>query len=338
MPANLTPEYKAAEAAYRRAREPRERLDHLRHMLRAIPKHKGTDHLQADIKTRIKELTEELAGPKKAGGRSGPQTVFSVEGAAQIALVGAPNVGKSALHARLTGSHVNSAEYPFATQYPQPGMLGWDDVFFQLIDQPSVAAEHPIPWIGNALQPAEGCLLVVDLTNPGCVERVLAVHEILAERKVVLVPTWPHLGDGVPDTEDDLFTKRLPTLLVVNKSDLLDDVEGELEVYLELSGLRYPVVTVSAETGQGLDDIGRWLFDALGVVRVYTKVPGQEPDMTRPFTMRPGDTVHHVAVQVHKDVAASLRFAKIWGPTTHDGQHVGPDHEVVDGDILELHT
>src|SRR2546422_4947670 len=60
MPANLTPEYRAAEAAFRKARDPRERLERLREMLRVIPKHKGTDHLQGDIKRRIKELSEEL--------------------------------------------------------------------------------------------------------------------------------------------------------------------------------------------------------------------------------------------------------------------------------------
>jgi hypothetical protein len=133
MPANLTPEYKAAEAAYRRARDPKERLECLREMLRTIPKHKGTDHLQADIKHRIKELTEELAGPKKGGTRGGPVTVIRPEGAAQVALIGPPNAGKSALHARLTGSNAPSAPYPFTTQFPQPGMLPYEDIYFQLI-------------------------------------------------------------------------------------------------------------------------------------------------------------------------------------------------------------
>ena len=69
MPTNVTPEYKKAEEAFRRAREPRERLDCLKEMLRNIPKHKGTEHLQADIKSRIKQLTEELGAGRKTGAR-----------------------------------------------------------------------------------------------------------------------------------------------------------------------------------------------------------------------------------------------------------------------------
>ena len=88
MPANLSPEYKAAEAAFRAAREPKERLDCLREMLRTIPKHKGTDRLQGDIKARIKQLGEELSGPKKGGARGGPALVIRPEGAAQVAVVG----------------------------------------------------------------------------------------------------------------------------------------------------------------------------------------------------------------------------------------------------------
>ena len=125
MPANLTPQYHKAQQRYRAAKDPKEQLEALQEMLKVIPKHKGTEHLQADIKTRIKELTEELAGPKKSGVRTGPQTVFKADGAGQISLLGPPNTGKSALHARLTGSHSVEGPYPFTTQYPNPGCCRW---------------------------------------------------------------------------------------------------------------------------------------------------------------------------------------------------------------------
>jgi ribosome-interacting GTPase 1 len=340
MPANLSPEYKTAEAAYKRAREPQERLDLLRTMLRTLPKHKGTDHLQADIKTRIKELTEELAGPRKGGTRRGPPTAFKAEGAAQLALIGPPNSGKSALHDRLTGSHAQIGEYPFTTQFAQPGMMPYEDVTFQLIDLPPVSNEHPVPWIANALQPADGCLLVVDLCEAGCMERAVTVRDMLAERKVVLTAGWP--GDtSTPrlplDREGDPFTIYLPTLLLINKVDLLDDPKAEISVFEDLTGLHFPTLAISATTGVGLDQLGPWLFARLGIVRIYTKAPGKPPDLDRPYTIRRGEAVHDVATLVHRELAATLKFARLWRPPIFDGQHVGPEHDLEDGDIIELH-
>src|SRR3972149_5742150 len=146
MPPNLTPEYRAAEGAFRKARAPGGRLERLREMLRVVPKHKGTDHLQGDIKRRIKEMSEELERPRKGGAYGGPALVVRPEGAAQIALLGPPNAGKSSLHARLTGSGAHAAPYPFTTQYPEPGMMSHEDISFQLVDLPAVSPEHPVPW------------------------------------------------------------------------------------------------------------------------------------------------------------------------------------------------
>lgn len=339
MPANVTPAYKAAEAAFRKARDPEERLECLREMYRTIPKHKGTEHIRADIKTRMKELTESLAGPKKGGTRSGPPTVIRPDGAAQVAMLGPPNSGKSALHARLTGSHSPSEPYPFATQYPQPGMMPVDDIHVQLIDLPSISAEHPIPWITNALQPADGCVLVVDLAHAGTMDRVIGLHTILADRRVHLIDRWPENGNiGQVVDDPDPFSVYLPTLLVVNKIDLEPDYRDDVAVFEELTGYRYSWIGVSATTGEGLDELGHWLTEHLGVVRVYTKIPGQPPDLTRPFTVRRGQTVQEVARLVHKDVARSLKYARVWGNASFDGQQVGPEHEVVDGDVLELHS
>jgi len=367
MPANLSPEYKAAEAAFRKARDPRERLDWLREMLRTIPKHKGTDHLQADIKRRIKELSEELEGPRKGGARGGPALVVRPEGAAQIALVGPPNSGKSALHARLTGSGAHVAEYPFTTQVPEPGMMVHEDIRFQLVDLPAVSPEHSVPWLAGALQTADACLLVVDLGDPNCVEQVQAVHALLRERRVTLTDRWPYAdpppvtgagasapGDCPPvkgggpvgpggsapaaDVDDDPFALQLPTLLVANKADLSDDEGAELDAFRELTGSRYPAAATSAKTGQGLGDLGRRLVRNLGIVRVYTKTPGKPPAREHPFTLRRGQTVEDVARLVHKDIAQSLKYARVWGKSGFDGQHVGREHRLEDGDVVELHA
>src|SRR5262245_4328121 len=330
MPANLSPEYKQAEHAYRAAREPRERLDLLKEMLRAIPKHKGTEHLQADIKSRIKELSDELTGPKKGGARAGHFTVRR-EGAAQVCLVGPPNAGKSTLHAALTRSHSEVGPFPYTTKLPVPGMLPFEDIAFQLVDLPPLSPEHIEPGTIGVLQGADAAWLVVDISDPGCTEQTAFIRDALARRKVVLDERWP------APSEDDVFTARLPTLLVANKSDLDPDPE-EVNVLEELAGVRYPAFAVSATTGQGLEKLAPFLFASLRVVRVYSKLPGKPPDKERPFVVRSGGRVLDVARLVHQDVAATLKYARVWGSGEFDGQQVGPEHRVADGDVVELHA
>ena len=335
MPTNVTPEYKKAEQAYRDAREDKERLDCLREMLRTIPKHKGTEHLQADIKSRIKSLSEELSGPKKGARRSGPVHSIRPEGAAQIALIGPPNSGKSSLHAKLTGSRAVIGPYPHTTHEPMAGMLPYQDISFQLVDLPAISDDFVAPWIQTALQPADAVLLIVDLMDPATPEAIGLVIDLLEQKKVTLISGWTKDQPLVED-EEDVFRLRLPTLLVANKSDLSGG-DDDLEVLVELAGVDFPRLAVSATTGEGLDALGKFLFEQLGIVRVYTKMPGKPPEMDKPFTVRVGATVHDVAELVHRDIAGSLRYARAWGAKVFDGQQVGPEHPVADGDIVELH-
>ncbi len=216
-------------------------------------------------------------------------------------------------------------------------MMPYLDIAFQLIDLPPISPQHPIPWIGNTLQPADGCLLVVDLGHPECVEEVVALHDMLADRKIRLVETWPSDADTIGDP-DDPFTQFLPAMLVATKSDRSSDPNADLEVFEELTGLRYPYLAVSDDEAASLEAIGRELFRRLEVVRVYTKVPGKEPDMDRPYALHRGQTVDDLAQLVHRDFAEGLQFARVWGNESFDGRHVGRDYALVDGDVIELHV
>jgi ribosome-interacting GTPase 1 len=328
MPTNVTADYIKAEQAFRAAREPGERLSCLKEMLRCIPKHKGTEHLQADIKSRIKALTEELAGPKKGAARTGPTQTVRVEGAAQIALLGPPGSGKSSLHAALTGSHASATPY---TKEPLPGMLPKEDIHFQLIDLPPISADYMENWMPNALQPADAALLVIDINDPDCLEQVPTVCDQLTGKKIHLIAQWPGFGDSqaadhAAEPEDELrdpFHIELPTLVIANKIDLCEASE-DVSVLKELLDVDFPILAMSAQTLQG--------------ARVYTKSPGKSAEKDKPFTLRKGQTVADVARLVHKDVASTLRYARLWGGGRFAGQQVGPQHEVSDGDVLELHS
>ncbi len=342
MPANLSPDYKKAEKAFRDARDEQERLACLKEMLRTIPKHKGTEHLQADIKSRIKQLSEDLAGPKKGASRSGPVHSIRPEGAAQIALLGPPNSGKSSLHVALTGSRASVGPYPHTTHEPMPGMLPFEDVHFQLVDLPPISEDYMDSWLVNALQPADATLLIVDISDPDCTDHVATIRDRLDEKKITLTDNWPGLdGHGVDCGDEDEaaldpFRIYLPTMLVANKMDRNPDPD-DVAVLEELTGVRFPAVTTSVKAGENLEDIGALLFKGLQIVRVYTKTPGKPPEMDRPFTVRSGATVLDVARLVHKDIAGSFKYARAWGTGVFDGQQIGPEHPLSDADIVELH-
>lgn len=339
MPANLSPEYKRAEQAYRLARQPREQLECLKEMLRAIPKHKGTEHLQADIKSRIRELSQESSGHGKAAHR-GPSHAVHADGAAQLCLIGPPGAGKSSLHARLTGSNGEAGRSPHPTRLPVPGMLPFEDISFQLVDLPPVSAEFMPPGLTTLLRTADGALLVVDLSAPDCTEQLALVLRRLAAEKIILTERWPGQAGSTAATAEqapaDPFTVFLPALLLANKTDLANPEDAA--VLEELLGVHFPALATSATSGRGLAEIGPFLFRALGVVRVYTKAPGKPVDRHRPFTMRGGDTVLDVASRVHPDLARTFRFARIWGSGQFSGQQVGAEHPVADGDVVELHS
>jgi uncharacterized protein len=358
MPANLSPEYRKAEQAFRSARDPHERLECLKEMLRTIPKHKGTEHIQADIRSRVKQLTDDLGAPRKGPARSTASHAVHHEGAAQICLVGPPNSGKSSLHALLTGSRAESGPFSWTTKDALPGMLSYEDIAFQLVDLPPVTAERIEAWMPGVLQSADAVWLVVDIADADCTEQVLATCSALAQRKVTLSERWPGLGahhdaapaspdpdeaperhDRMSDVEDidDPFRVHIPALLVANKCDLDPDPD-EVGVLEELADVHFPAIATSATSGHGLDRLGPFVFEALGIVRVYTKLPGHAADKRRPFTVRRGGTVLDVARLVHQDVARTLKYARLWGSSAFDGQQVGADHRVSDGDIVELHA
>src|SRR5262249_14752142 len=148
--------------------------------------------------------------------------------AAQIALIGPPNAGKSLLHARLTGSGAHDAPYPFTTQFPQPGMMPFEDIRIQLVDLPAVASEHPVGWFQATLQRADDALLIVDLAEPSCIEQLEDLQAVLRAKQITLTERWDSSStapEGDASSEGDPFALRLPTLLVANKSDRVADSE-----------------------------------------------------------------------------------------------------------------
>ena len=330
MPANLTAQYKDAELRFRQATDHDAKREALREMLALLPKHKGTEKLHADLKKRLAKLEEEAGHAARGGGHRADPGHVRREGAGQWILVGPPNAGKSSLLAALTHAHPEIGEYPFTTRAPLPGMAAFEDVQVQLVDTPPVAAGHTEPYLPNLVQGADGVIVVLDPTADDVAQAFAAVLEVLSRGHV-----WPR-GRAPPPGASPLLVAR-PVLVVATRRDLDDD--GTFAALArDAAGADLPFFAVSATRGDGLDALRPELFHALGRIRVYTKEPGKKPDLGKPFVLPNGATVHDLAALVHHDVAAHLKFARIWGHARFEGQQVERHHLLADRDVVELHA
>ncbi len=327
MPANLPPMYFDAEKRFREAKTPESKIEALEEMLTIMPKHKGTDKLRADLRRRIAKLKEQ-AQQKKGGARRDDAFMIEKEGAAQVAVIGAPNTGKSALVAALTNASPEVAEFPHTTWKPTPGMAPYENIQFQLVDTPPITRDYLDPWMADLMRRADMLLIILDLQD----DPLQQLEETLAVLKELRI--FPE-GSPVPgDLKKTPFFKK--TLVVVNKVDSENHME-DYQAFLELAGLNLPSIGISLRAGSNLKGLLRLLYELSGVIRVYTKVPGKEPNKAAPFVLPKMTTLGELAGRIHKDFVSKLKFAKIWGRAVFDGQMVQKDYFLQDGDVVEIH-
>lgn len=326
MPANLPPEYYAAEADFKKASSSQEKIVALETLISTVPKHKGTDKLRADLRRRLSKLREESAKKKK----SGRGDIYTVEkqGAAQAALVGFANCGKSSLLAAVTNAHPVVADFPMSTVMPLSGMMPYEDIQFQLVDLPPVGNESTDGWVSGILRNADILLAVIDLSED---------PEVQAELLLDQLDTWKipvtGTGDQTAGTEPP---QPKPLIMVGAKYDVTVSKKN-MDDLLRKFGSMYPLIPFSALEGDGVSALKAEVFKNSGVVRIYSKEPGKKPDMKTPFTVPAGSNVLELAEIIHKDFVQQLKYACVWGSGKFDGQRVQKDYILRDGDIVEYH-
>jgi ribosome-interacting GTPase 1 len=329
MAANLTPQYLEAESDFKKAQTAEDRLECLKRMYALVPKHKASEKLQADLKTRMSELRKEVEQEKKNPKKASISYKIPKQGAGQYVLLGGPNAGKSRLLSRLTRATPEVAAYPFTTREPQAGMMEWEDVRVQLVDLPPITADFLESYVSSMVRAADAALLMLDLGDDDGPFAAETVIERLAQNKTMLAGEKP--GENLDPT-----IETVRTMLVANKCDMPGG-QDRLEIVREMFGNRFPIHLCAAETGQGLPELREAIFRFLKLIRVYTRQPGKPPDMTAPFTCPVGSTLLEMAALVHRDFVQGLKSARIWGTGVFDGQTVKRDHVLHEGDIVELH-
>ncbi len=325
MPANLTPQYLEAEKNFRMAKSPLEKIACLEEMLSVMPKHKGTDHLRADIRTKIAKLTQSL--DKRTATQRASMMIEKV-GAGQVAVIGPPNTGKSQIVASLTKATPTVAAYPFTTQNAMPGMMAYENIQIQLIDTPPLSEQPPEWWVMNIIRRADALLVVVDLTADPLSQLELVLTR-LQEKKIGI---WENKAES--EDEPPVMVKK--ALVICSKKDL--DIDGEnFSILQEMYGDRLTLISISALEGD-LEELRLAIFRMLDIIRIYTKVPGGKPDYEDPIVLESGSTLEAAAASVHKDFAKKMKYARIWGSGKFDGVMASRDHVLQDGDIIELHV
>jgi ribosome-interacting GTPase 1 len=314
-----------AEERYRQAVTDEEKLAALEEMMATIPKHKGTEKMQADIKRRIARLKESM----KSGAKGPKRRDFyriEKEGAGQIALVGPPNSGKSSMLKTMTRAVPEVADYPFTTRLPLPGMAPWENVQVQLVDMPPIAPETSQSWVWAILRMSDGLLVVLDAGDDDVLDQTEDLFNLMEENNVFI------------KNEGERNFKEKKAICAANKCDMPGSTE-RIELLKEIIGDKMEIVPCSTQTGEGLDLLlSKVFFDVLGKIRVYTRPPGKKPDFSQPFILPRGTTVIDAAREVHKEIAESLKYARVWGESVFEGQMVPRDHVLSDGDVIAFYT
>jgi len=320
MPANLPPQYFDVEKKYREARELREKLVYLQEMLAIIPKHKGTEKLQADLKTRISKTKDMISKQKKSGGTGGAWYQVEKQGAGQIVMVGLPNSGRSSLLNSLTNAHAEVALYPFTTNLPQVGMMEYEDIKIQIVDTPPLHDDAP-PWLFGLYRNGDILLIVLDAASD-VVQDFDAVMDALNARNIF--------------AEDADSVNMKKAIVVLNKSDSGD--QDALRLFEEQCKEKFPVAMVSAKSSEGIEELRNLIFATLGIIRVYTKKIGHSIEKRDPVVLKVGTTVIDAAEHIHKDFRKNLKFARLWSDSNYQGLRVEKNHVLTDGDVLEFHV
>jgi ribosome-interacting GTPase 1 len=328
LPANLTPQYYVAEEAYRKATTVAEKIEALQEMLAVIPKHKGTEKIQGNLRRRLSKLRE--AGEKKTQTTQYNPFYIEKQGAGQVILVGYPNTGKSSLVAALTRAQPKIAAFPFTTTLPLAGMMPYRDILIQLVDTPPLSADGAPPELLNTLRGGDLLLIVLDMGSDECLEQMEGTLSFLQEKRVIKKTR----EKADPDNTGPDNVKYIPYLLVANKCELpasKDNLDILKELWPALSFLR-----VSAAEETKLDFLKEKIYTGLNIIRVYTKAPGGQPDLQTPFVLKKGDTVLDLAYNIHRDFPELFKNARVWGSAKFEGQTVAREYILAEGDVVEI--
>lgn len=355
MVTNLPAEAKAKWIKVMEAKTPEEKIRAIQEFLSAVPKHKGTENLLYWARRRLAELKEEAEKErKKSKGGGGYSFFVEKEGAGQIVVLGRDEL-KNSLVRKLTNVKQDPKDYPI------PAMTFYEDVGIQLVNPPPIILDSRliVSKIIGLIRNADSLLIVVEDQN-----EFIKFKEFLESNNIVLgKPKGKVIIEKLRSGKEGIRVIIMGKLVNTNENEVrkylldfgiksaivkilgevsLDDVEKAIfeattykpTVVVSNFPFEYPNVQVISIN----DNIQKYLFESLDVIRVYTKEPGEEPTK-EPLILKKGSTVLDVAKKLHSALSENFKYARVWGKSAKfPGQKVGEDHVLEDKDIVEIHV
>ncbi len=300
---NQSPQYQKAVGKFLQAETDEEKLEALEEMMRECPKHKSSEKMLANLKTRYIKLKSKIEKEKKTRKSARAGAGIKKEDM-QAVIIGKTKSGKSSLISLLTNAKPEIADYDFATKTPVIGMMNYNGVSIQMIEVPAVESEYYDKGIVNS---ADSILVLVTSLSE--------ISEI--EKKIERAPG--------------------KKIIVFNKADLLSENEKR-KISATLQSRKYNFQMISAKTKEGIEQLKEKLFQSFKKIRVYTKEPGKEK-AKKPIILFPESTVKNVAEKILKGFSSKVKETRIWGPSSkYPGQVVGLAHKMKDLDVVEFKT
>jgi len=352
-----------------------ERIREIQEEMHRTQKNKATEYHLGVLKAKLAKLRRELLSPKKSGGSKEGFDVRK-SGDATVAIIGLPSVGKSTLLTKITNAESKIAAYAFTTLKCIPGIMEYGGARIQVLDLPGIIegakegrgrgreviavarSSDLILILIDAAYPRQYDITAGELEGFGIrlnkqkpdinisknirgginIERTVKLTKI-SEREILAALNEYGIYNanivfrtdaGLDGLIDVLEGNRvyLPAIVVVNKIDLLRNRK-----------ISFPVsyLPVSAERNVGIDKLKERIFQALNLIKIYTKRKGEAADLEEPLIIRSGSRIADVCERLHRDLKKEFKYALVWGKSVkHPGQRVGLQHVLQDGDIVQI--
>ena len=299
MPINASPEYFRAQGEYLAAKTKEEKVKALERMIKLAPKHKGSENLLAELRSKLSKLKREAEEEKKKKKyRASSIALVKKTGDAMVVLVGLTKSGKSSVLAALTNASPKISPFPYTTTKPEQGVFDYGGCKIQVVEIPSLHED-----------------IELDSENLGIVR--------IADLVVIVAINDQEINEAMQELKEAKIS--LPTLVLHNKLDIIQKIPSRSEL------------SISSLAKQNIPELKDKIFSKLKIIRVFTKEPGKKK-AELPVILKQNSTIKIFAEKIHKSFLEKFNYALVWGSSVKfQGQRCGLEHRLEDGDIVEIY-